>query len=122
VLRISGSRLAATIGGLAARAMRAIYVEGRVFQVTGGRDRERVAEQALIRAVDRDRRVTRPARKSGYSTPQLATDLASLVTHLDVGPAHVVGTSTGGAIAQMMALDHADTVRSITLASAFGEA
>jgi aminoacrylate hydrolase len=59
--------------------------------------------------------------EDGYSTPQLATDLASLVAHLDVGPTHVVGTSTGGAIAQMMALDHADVVRSITLASSFAK-
>src|SRR5580698_4728740 len=40
----------------------------------------------------------------GYTTAQLATDFAALLAHLDLGPAHVVGTSTGGAIAQMMAL------------------
>jgi aminoacrylate hydrolase len=57
--------------------------------------------------------------EAGYTIPQLATDMASLLRHLDVGPAHVVGTSTGGAIAQLMALEHPDTVRSITLSSSF---
>jgi aminoacrylate hydrolase len=47
--------------------------------------------------------------------------MASLLRHLDLGPAHVVGTSTGGVIAQAMALDHPDMVRSITLASSFAK-
>jgi len=57
--------------------------------------------------------------ESGYSTAQIATDMASLVAELNVGACHVVGSSTGGAIAQMMALDHPQTVRSLTLASSF---
>src|SRR5579883_3049158 len=40
---------------------------------------------------------------SGHTTVQLATDMASLVEHLALGPMHVVGASTGGAIAQYMA-------------------
>jgi aminoacrylate hydrolase len=62
-------------------------------------------------------KTTRP--EGGYSVPQLATDMASLLGRVDAGPAHVVGTSTGGAIAQVMALDHPETVRSLTLASSF---
>jgi aminoacrylate hydrolase len=62
-------------------------------------------------------RSTRAA--DGYSIAQHASDMASLVEHLDLGPAHVIGTSTGGAIAQLMALDHAETVRSVTMASSF---
>jgi aminoacrylate hydrolase len=82
---------------------------------------ERFAKDYLV--VIPDQRGTGKTTRSedGYSTPQLATDLASLLSHLDVGPAHVVGTSTGGAIAQMMALDHPDVVRSITLASSFAK-
>lgn len=56
---------------------------------------------------------------TGYSTEQLAADMASLVEHLDVGAAHVVGASTGGAIAQHMALNHPHTVRTLTLVASF---
>ena len=55
----------------------------------------------------------------GYTTKQLAADLASLVEHLALGPVHVVGSSTGGAIAQYLALNHPETVRSLTMASSF---
>jgi aminoacrylate hydrolase len=57
--------------------------------------------------------------RQGYSTSQLATDMASLVEHLALGPMHVVGASTGGAIAQHMALDHPQTVRTVTMLSSF---
>ncbi len=55
----------------------------------------------------------------GYTTEQLAKDMAALVEHLGLGAVHVVGASTGGAIAQYMALDHSHTVRSLTLSSTF---
>ncbi|HEX4516109.1 MAG TPA: alpha/beta fold hydrolase [Polyangiaceae bacterium] len=57
--------------------------------------------------------------KEGYTISQLAKDFAALVRHVDAGPVHVVGSSTGGTIAQLMALDHRDTVRTITLSSSF---
>ncbi len=57
--------------------------------------------------------------REGYTTQQLAQDMAALVEHLDLGPMHVLGASTGGAIAQYMALDHPHTVRSLTLSSTF---
>lgn len=59
----------------------------------------------------------RPAE--GYSIAQHAADMAALIAHLEIGPMHVIGTSTGGAIAQLMALDHGQTARSITMSSAF---
>ena len=55
----------------------------------------------------------------GYSTRQLAEDMAALVEGLDVGPVHVVGSSTGGAIAQELALEHGALVRSLVIASSF---
>lgn len=53
--------------------------------------------------------------RSGYTIEALATDMSGLVRHLDLGPVHVVGSSTGGAIGQVMAIDHPDTVASVTL-------
>ena len=55
----------------------------------------------------------------GYTTEQLAADVAALVTELGVGPVHVVGSSTGGAIAQQMAIRHSELVRSLVIASSF---
>jgi aminoacrylate hydrolase len=55
----------------------------------------------------------------GHTTQQLAADMAALVEHLAVGPVHVVGSSTGGAIGQYQALNHPHTVRSLTISSSF---
>jgi aminoacrylate hydrolase len=80
---------------------------------------ERFAEDRFVILPDH-RGTGRSSRTpDGYATAQLATDFASLLEHLDVGPAHVVGSSTGGAIAQLMALDHPHAVRSLTMASSF---
>jgi aminoacrylate hydrolase len=55
----------------------------------------------------------------GYTISQLAQDMASLLEYLDLGPTHIVGSSTGGAIAQLMALQKAAIVRSVTITSSF---
>lgn len=57
--------------------------------------------------------------EGGHTTAQLATDMASLVEHLALGPMHVVGASTGGAIGQYMALDHPHTVSTLTMVASF---
>jgi aminoacrylate hydrolase len=55
----------------------------------------------------------------GYTIAQHAADMASLLAHLDVGATHLIGSSTGGAIAQLMALDHPAVVRSVVMTSSF---
>lgn len=55
----------------------------------------------------------------GYTIHDHAADMAELVRHLELGPTHVVGSSTGGAIGQVMALEHPDVVRSLTLVSSW---
>lgn len=45
--------------------------------------------------------------------------IAGLLRQLALDPAHIVGSSTGGAIAQLLALDHPDVVRSISLVSSW---
>ncbi len=57
--------------------------------------------------------------RSGYAIEALAGDMAGLMRSVGLGPTSVVGSSTGGAIAQVMALDHPDTVASMVLVSSW---
>lgn len=58
--------------------------------------------------------------ETGYTIAQHAADMAGLLRHLGAAPAHVIGASTGGAAGQVMALDHADVVRSLVLVASWG--
>ena len=60
------------------------------------------------------------ASETGYTIQQHASDMAGLLRALKAAPADIIGSSTGGAIGQLMALEHADTVRSLTLVSTWG--
>ena len=57
--------------------------------------------------------VTRRIPDDAYSLEDLANDAVSLAEKLELGPVHVVGASMGGMIAQVMAAQHPDRVRSL---------
>ena len=50
-----------------------------------------------------------------YTTRDMADDVAAVITDLGVAPAHVLGWSMGGLIAQELALNHPSMVRTLTL-------
>jgi pimeloyl-ACP methyl ester carboxylesterase len=64
---------------------------------------------------DTGRSVTSPPGAPDYSMDDLVADPVGVLDALGVARAHVVGLSMGGAIAQLVALDHADRVATLTL-------
>ena len=54
-----------------------------------------------------------------YSVALFAADVAQLLNQLALAPAHVLGLSLGGLVAQQLALEHAAVVRSLTLINTF---
>jgi pimeloyl-ACP methyl ester carboxylesterase len=58
-----------------------------------------------------------PATNERFSTRLFAADAAGLMRALSLPAAHVLGHSMGGRVAQYIALDHPDRVRSLILAA-----
>jgi pimeloyl-ACP methyl ester carboxylesterase len=57
--------------------------------------------------------VLRDRRAAAYSLDEMAADAVGLLDQLDVDSAHVVGASMGGMIAQLIAINHPDRIRSL---------
>ncbi len=73
----------------------------------------------VIRYDQRDtgRSVTSPAGRPGYTGTDLVADAAGVLDTYGIAAAHVVGVSAGGALAQVLAIDHPDRVLSLVLIS-----
>ena len=89
----------------------------------GGRmafwSRQRPALNRHFKLVLHDHRGTGDSSRSEieYSVAQMTADVLALMDALGVDQAHIVGHSTGGAIAQQLALDHGDRVKRIVLSA-----
>jgi pimeloyl-ACP methyl ester carboxylesterase len=57
--------------------------------------------------------LTRRVEPVDYHLADMADDAAALLKELDLGPAHVVGASMGGMIAQTLAARHPESVQSL---------
>jgi pimeloyl-ACP methyl ester carboxylesterase len=66
---------------------------------------------------DTGRSVAYPPGAPGYGSDDLIADAVGVLDALDTATAHVVGISMGGAIAQLVALDHPARVASLPLIS-----
>jgi pimeloyl-ACP methyl ester carboxylesterase len=58
--------------------------------------------------------LTRSKKPAVYRLSDMADDAAGLLRELDLAPAHVIGASMGGMIAQTLAARHPDSVLSLT--------
>ena len=102
-----------------ARRVRRPAGRGRGFQVIRFDNRDAGLSTEFdwtptVRARSAAALLARRRPKAGYLIADMAADAAALLRALDIGPAHVVGASMGGMIAQTMAIEHPDCVRSLT--------
>ena len=96
--------------GLARRGFRVVRFDNRDVGLSS---RMPVAGPARTTAHDGARRLRLPVRPP-YTLNDMARDAVGLMDALGIDAAHVVGASMGGMIAQIVAAEHPDRVRSLT--------
>lgn len=73
------------------------------------------AGHLVVRLDNRDVGLSQRYPTGDYTMADFATDTHELIQHLGVGPAHIVGQSMGGVIAQHLAVEHPEDVASLCL-------
>jgi pimeloyl-ACP methyl ester carboxylesterase len=79
-------------------------------------DNRDIGRSTKIVAAGVPRRIDMIAGRRGsaaYLLPDMAADTIGLMDHLGIDAAHVVGASMGGMIAQTLAIEHSERVRSL---------
>ncbi|WTW97638.1 alpha/beta fold hydrolase [Streptomycetaceae bacterium NBC_01309] len=66
---------------------------------------------------DAGRSTASPVGRPDYDLRTLVADAAAVIAALGIGPAHIVAMSQGAAVGQLLALDHPESVATLTLAS-----
>ncbi len=77
----------------------------------------KLAEQFTVVTLDYRGTGKTPGTDDDYSTRLFAADAVGLIDELGLGPTHVLGHSMGGRVAQWVAIDAPDRVRSLVLAA-----
>lgn len=120
MLPVDGAELCVqTFGGNAAPAV--LLIAGMSSPMDWWEDGfcERLADggRYVVRYDLRDtgRSTTDPPGQPGYTAADLRGDVVRLLDALGIDRAHLVGLSMGGAIAQVIAVEHPDRVASLTL-------
>jgi pimeloyl-ACP methyl ester carboxylesterase len=78
---------------------------------------DRLAQHFTVVTLDYRGTGRTPGTESDYTTRLFAADAVGLIDELRLGPAHVLGHSMGGRVAQWVAIDAPDRVRSLVLAA-----
>ncbi|MBO0738825.1 MAG: alpha/beta fold hydrolase, partial [Alphaproteobacteria bacterium] len=58
----------------------------------------------------------------GYTVDRMAADVVRLLDRLEIRRSHIVGHSTGGAIAQILAIEHPNRLASVVLSATWTKA
>ncbi len=99
----------------------AVVFQGLVFDNTPARGLAAIGIARMFRFLEAEYTtyiVTRkPGLPEGYSLQNMADDYAVMIREEFGGPVDVIGSSTGGSIAQHFAADHPDLVRRLVLHS-----